>query len=219
MSAAVQDVAVFLRPATRRQLAIGLALLSIFAVSGCDNAVNPALEGTPDAAPTPPPADAAPTTDAAPTGDGGGGGGGGGSFDGPCEDQVTTPLHEGHHPPRFDFINGSRGCKGGPCHNGTNGPNYSVGGAVYSQAESGGVGVAGAHVYIVDSVGREFHTVTAKNGFFWLDDQGVLNPPLKAAVSLCPDKQTMPMDAPNGNCNGGGADCHTEERKIFILPP
>ncbi|HWM88100.1 MAG TPA: carboxypeptidase-like regulatory domain-containing protein [Kofleriaceae bacterium] len=179
---------------------IGLALLSL---AGCPVGSDsvPPPPATPDAA-------AAPAVDA--SGEPAVDGGGGGNAD--CTPREPI-VNYGHHPERFDFETHSRGCKGGPCHNGTNGPAWTAAGAVYDRQESGGSPVGGAHVYITDSVGREFHTVTDLNGAFWFMES--MSPPLQTAVSICPDRLEMPTMAPNGNCNGGSA-CHQEENKIFI---
>lgn len=130
-----------------------------------------------------------------------------------CTPQETD-LPDGFHPTRYDFMQGNLGCRGGICHNGSNGPLFSVAGSVYDSRAAGGNPVGGVHVYITDAGGREFHAVTASNGAFWFQDQVAL--PLRTFVSRCPDRIEMVANA-TGNCNGGGA-CHVEANKIFVNP-
>jgi hypothetical protein len=129
-----------------------------------------------------------------------------------CTPRETGILPNGHHETRYDYIQGNRGCRGTTCHNGIQGPKFSVAGAVYDTQGIGGYPVGGAHVYVIDNGGREFHMVTAANGAFFLQEE--VAPPLRTYVSMCPDTLQMVATA-NGNCNGGGA-CHVEQNKIYI---
>lgn len=154
-------------------------------------------ESGPDGSPS------SPSIDAAATGGGDG-----------CTDLDTNVTETGTHPTGYDFDQGGQGCLGGLCHQagGVQGPAWTIAGSVFNQLQTGGSPVAGAHVFIKDSGGREIELITATNGSFWTNE--ALSPPFSTSVSGCPDLQKMVAFSANGNCNQGG--CHVETYKIFL---
>jgi hypothetical protein len=91
---------------------------------------------------------------------------------------------------------------------------YTFAGTLYDTA--GAKPVAGATIYVQDSVGNIATAITRPNGNFFTAD-GFVQYPAKAFVSLCPDVLEMvgPVDQTTGaNCNT--SSCHTAGFRIHL---
>jgi hypothetical protein len=91
---------------------------------------------------------------------------------------------------------------------------YTFAGTLYDAA--GANPVAGATIYLQDSVGNVATAITRPNGNFYTAD-GFVMYPAKAFVSLCPDVIEMVgvVDETTGaNCNTSG--CHTAGFRVHV---
>lgn len=99
-------------------------------------------------------------------------------------------------------------------HQGSSAPAYTFAGTLYDP--TGTMPVAGATVYVQDSVGNTASTVTHANGNFYTVDAFVMYP-AKTFVSLCPSviEMVSPVDQETGaNCNTAG--CHTPGFRVHL---
>ncbi len=99
-------------------------------------------------------------------------------------------------------------------HQGTAATAFTFAGTLY--AADGTAPVAGATIYVQDSVGNVAKAVTHPNGNFYAVD-GFTMYPAKTFVSLCPDVIEMisPVDQQTGaNCNTSG--CHTAGFRVRL---
>jgi len=163
--------------AMRRILGIASYLCLLAA---CDVGSVPAGDdtgGTPDSRPPPGTPDATPVQQ------------------GVCKNTVVA-VGNGHHNPGLD-------CMQAGCHAaGGDGPTFSLGGTVYTDA-LGAAPQVGATITIKDALGIELNLATQQNGNFYSAAQ--LTPPLTTYASECPGILHMTATA-TGNCNTGG--CH-----------
>jgi hypothetical protein len=114
---------------------------------------------------------------------------------GVCKNTVVG-VGNGNH-------NAGQDCMQAGCHAaGGEGPTFSVGGTVYTDA-LGAAPQVGATITIRDSIGIEVNLPTQQNGNFYSAAQ--LTPPLTTYVSECPGIIHMVSSA-TAACNSGG--CH-----------
>jgi hypothetical protein len=135
-----------------------------------------------------------------PTG-GNGGPDGGAPVEIACDDPVAS-NQSGEH-------NAGEPCLS--CHGNGDGPDFTLGGTVYTSL-AGGSPVVGATIRLTDANGAELTVVSARNGNFWIRDAIAF--PIQVQASACPS--TMPMVAPSsvGNCNASG--CHDSDYRIYL---
>jgi hypothetical protein len=116
---------------------------------------------------------------------------------------AQSALETGHH-----FAGES--CTG-LCHDGTNGPHWTMAGTLYDN-ELGSHVVPGATIHLFDTVGRRVTLVTAQNGNFWTNQTFDL--PVRAFASACPDLEQMDEHITSSSCNS--AACHNASRRIYL---
>ncbi|HWM86385.1 MAG TPA: carboxypeptidase-like regulatory domain-containing protein [Kofleriaceae bacterium] len=163
-------------------------------------------------------AETAPQGDASPSGVDGGQGGSdaGGPVD--CDDlDPQAAMRTGNHADDYDYDLGGNGCMGGLCHKNGMGPTWTVAGTLVDGI-GGGEPIAGAHIYLVDGGGREYHLTTGRNGQFWTNQP--VSFPVTTYATLCPDRKQMTITATSGNCNGSsGGVCHPSSNRIYLTVP
>ncbi len=136
-----------------------------------------------------------------PTGGGTGGPDGGAPVEIACDEPVAS-SQSGEH-------NAGEPCLS--CHGNGDGPDFELGGTIYSSL-AGGSPVVGATIRLTDADGAELTVVSARNGNFWIQDPIAF--PIQVQASACPS--TMAMVAPSvvGNCNASG--CHDSDYRIYL---
>ncbi len=112
-----------------------------------------------------------------------------------CEAQRASPG-TGHHNP-------GESCLAGGCHRQGGGPEFTVGGTLYSD-RAGTAPVAGATIVVIDGNNQVLKLVTADNGNFW--SALPIQTPLYMRASLCPSNEIMQSLTQTGDCNAGS--CH-----------
>lgn len=95
----------------------------------------------------------------------------------------------------------------GRCHDSMGSAAWTVSGTVFA---SGGVGVAGATIEIVDAAGKTLRLTTCDNGNFYTTTAVTM--PLTVRSSRCPSNAPMVAKVSDGSCNG----CHGSNNPIHL---
>ena len=93
------------------------------------------------------------------------------------------------------------------CHDTMANAHWTVSGTVFA---SGGVGVAGATIELIDASGKSLKLVTADNGNFYTTT--VVKMPLTVRSSKCPSDSAMSSKVTEGSCNS----CHGSSNPITL---
>jgi hypothetical protein len=142
------------------------------------------------------------------TGSGNGTGGGGGMAKDPNCINTATPTVDGHH-------NAGTACL--TCHDGNTAPRFTAGGTVYDKL-SGGKGIAGVTVELIDAKGTKVQVVSASQGAagnFYTTAALVF--PVTVRATQCPADRPMvaKLAAPaDGDCARSG--CHASVMPIHV---
>jgi len=84
---------------------------------------------------------------------------------------------------------------------------WTVSGTVFG---SGGVGVAGATIEVIDASGKKLLLVTGDNGNFY--SSSAVQMPLTVRSSKCPSDSAMSAKVNAGSCNS----CHSSSNPITL---
>ena len=121
---------------------------------------------------------------------------------------LQTTVDDGHHNPGKDCLT---------CHDGNhaNATKFLVAGTLFSAA-TGGTGVAGATVEIVDSAGIVTPLVTAMNGNFYTSQAVTF--PLTVRATSCPNEQPMitKVLTTGASCNNCHATGKLPQQQIHL---
>jgi hypothetical protein len=114
--------------------------------------------------------------------------------------------------------NVGQACMQAACHGpGGDGPNFTVGGTLYTDA-AGNAPNAGGVVSIRDAAGTVIHMISAANGNFHTGQAVVL--PVTTFSSKCPAIRPMIAQSATGDCNSAG--CHaagSATGRVWLDPP
>lgn len=114
-----------------------------------------------------------------------------------CLPAVASPGTGEHHP--------GESCA--QCHDSMPNAAWTVSGTVFG---SGGVGVAGATIEVVDASGKKLLLVTGDNGNFY--SSSAVQMPLTVRSSKCPSDSAMAAKVNAGSCNS----CHSSTNPITL---
>jgi hypothetical protein len=95
------------------------------------------------------------------------------------------------------------------CHGSRQSPNITLGGTLYGSA-TGGSGVSGATVTVVDNSGKKTTIVTGSSGNFYTTASIAF--PATVQISKCPDTASMSSTVTSGDCNS----CHNSSMRIHL---
>jgi hypothetical protein len=162
---------------------LGTFVVLAFATSACEVGEVPGPGGGPGAFADPP--------DAGPSGPGPGDG-----TAAQCRPTITA-VGGGEHNP-------GQSCLGAGCHGpGGEGPQFTLGGTLYTTA-AGGTPNVGATITVRDAAGQVLDLETMQNGNFYT--RQAVAYPVTVYASECPGVMPMVSAAASGDCNSAG--CH-----------